>query len=68
MRETLQNLYESEGFRIRLLSGGMHKESLTKPVFGEGPAGCVLMLLGEAPGGEEAKHAGLSWKSRETAG
>ncbi len=55
MREALNNLYVSEGMRIRSLCGGMPEGDFESPVFGEGPMNPVMMLLGEAPGGEEAK-------------
>ena len=57
MSEALKNLYESERMRIRSLSGGISEGEFESPVFGEGPLGPVLMLLGEAPGGEEAKRS-----------
>lgn len=54
MTAALRALYEAERERIAALDGAGAGD-LKKPVFGEGPMDARLMLIGEAPGGEEAK-------------
>ncbi|HWS28563.1 MAG TPA: uracil-DNA glycosylase [Clostridia bacterium] len=49
----LIELYEAERSRIAALDD---EGDLNNPVFGEGPLNAPLMLIGEAPGGEEAKN------------
>ena len=52
--ENLKALYEAEGARLLTLSDGAGEYAL--PVFGEGDARAQLVLIGEAPGGDEAKQ------------
>jgi DNA polymerase len=52
MTAELRQFYEAERSRIALLDD---EGDLNNPVFGEGPLDAPLMLIGEAPGGEEAK-------------
>lgn len=54
MTAELRALYEAERQRIAALDGEGDYEN---PVFGEGPFQARLMLVGEAPGGEEAKSS-----------
>ena len=54
MNQTLLDLYDAERLRIAALTG---EGDYLNPVFGEGPSSARLMLIGEAPGAEEAKCA-----------
>ncbi len=54
MNQTLLDLYDAERRRIAVLTG---EADYFNPVFGEGPPCARLMLIGEAPGAEEAKCA-----------
>ncbi len=54
MKTELLGLYEAERARILGLGG---EGDYQNPVFGEGPLGARLMLVGEAPGAEEAKRS-----------
>lgn len=52
---TLQTLYDDIGRLIaKLAATGVHDGDFLHPVFGEGSAAADLLLLGEAPGAEEA--------------
>lgn len=50
----LAELYEKERLRIAAAEDG--RGDYSHPVFGEGPADPLAVLIGEAPGGEEAKQ------------
>ncbi len=54
MSTELLRLYEAERARMLSLDG---EGDYQNPVFGEGPLGARLMLVGEAPGAEEAKRS-----------
>lgn len=49
----LDGLYEAERRRLEKICDGLG--DYANPVFGEGPASALVMLIGEAPGAEEAK-------------
>ncbi len=54
---TLSGLYELERVRLRALAGiDGPCGAYDAPVFGQGPEKPFLMLIGEAPGGEETKQ------------
>ena len=50
----LVELYEKERLRIAETADG--RGDYSHPVFGEGPVNPLVMLIGEAPGGDEAKQ------------
>ena len=50
----LAGLYEKERLRIAETAGS--RGDYSHPVFGEGPASPQVMLIGEAPGGDEARQ------------
>ena len=53
-RIRLQRLYEAERSRLAAFAPEAAFEgAFLSPVFGEGPAGAGVVLIGEAPGGEE---------------
>lgn len=53
---TLDALYEKERRRLAALwEGGARDGEYLTPAFGEGPTAPRLMLVGEAPGGEESR-------------
>lgn len=57
MRELLQGAYEKERERILALQGfSKYTGDYHNPVFGKGNLNARLMLIGEAPGSEEAKQ------------
>ncbi len=51
----LASLYQAERERIAALRGTKNAGDYASPVFGEGPDKPMLMLIGEAPGREEAE-------------
>ena len=51
----LVELYEKERLRIAETADG--RGDYSHPVFGEGPVNPLVMLIGEAPGGDEAGAA-----------
>lgn len=56
MIDVLTKQYEHERARLEALSkNAKHAGDYLNPVFGQGPSNPLLMLIGEAPGGEEAK-------------
>ena len=56
MRDTLNTLYEKERMRLASLCGmDVPTGEFLTPAFGEGPFSPRLMLVGEAPGGEESR-------------
>ncbi|MDL2217055.1 uracil-DNA glycosylase [Christensenellaceae bacterium OttesenSCG-928-M15] len=50
----LNDLYAQERERLKVLVGGAHAGMFEQPVFGEGATHPRLLLVGEAPGAEEA--------------
>ena len=52
VKEKLNQLYDAE--RLRIAAVGDDRGDYQNPVFGEGPDSPGVMLIGEAPGGEEA--------------
>lgn len=55
MRQTLEELYTAERQRLESISLTRQDGDYINPVFGEGPLSPRLMLIGEAPGAQEAK-------------
>ncbi len=55
MTRALGELYRQERLRLAHWEEGRSLGDVLRPVFGEGPERPVLMLIGEAPGREEAK-------------
>lgn len=55
VKEKLNALYEAEKLRIEAICD--EKGDYINPVFGEGPEAPLVMLIGEAPGKEEAKSS-----------
>lgn len=53
----LKALYEAERTRLLALPGDVPEGVYGAPVFGEGAQNPVFMLVGEAPGAEEAKQS-----------
>lgn len=50
----LEAVYSAERARIAALDGGAYEGCFSAPVFGEGRLDAPLMLIGEAPGANEA--------------